>query len=86
MIETRPRKARKERPRASSNAQGDGSPRGRRMTEKAAEIAGGSKGDAKLPYKQTATMHGRILVKGGRDQMVEAQRRSRCTTNPSYPN
>jgi hypothetical protein len=53
MIKTRPRKARttgRERP---SNAQRDSSPRGKRMTEKAAEIAGSSKGDAKPPYKQT---------------------------------
>jgi len=53
MIKTRPRKARttgRERP---SNAQRDSSPRGKQMTEKAVEIAGSSKGDAKPPHKQT---------------------------------
>jgi hypothetical protein len=46
-------KARNERSRAPPNAQRDGTPREKRLTEKAAETAGSSKGDAKLPYKQT---------------------------------
>jgi hypothetical protein len=53
MIETKPKNARNERPRASSNAQRNGGSEGKRMTEKATEAAGGSKGDAKPPYKQT---------------------------------
>jgi hypothetical protein len=53
MSRAKPGKARTERSRASSNAQRDSSPRGKRVTEKAAEIAGSSKGDANQPYKQT---------------------------------
>jgi hypothetical protein len=53
MSRTKPGKARNERSRASSNAQRDGTPRGKRMTEKAVETAGGPKGNEKLPYKQT---------------------------------
>ena len=41
MTRIRPQMARNERPRASSNAQRDGSPRGKRMKEKARTKAGG---------------------------------------------
>jgi hypothetical protein len=50
---TRPRKARTTDREHPSNAQRDDSSRGMRMEEKATEAAGGSKGDMKLPYKQT---------------------------------
>ena len=56
MTRTRPRKARTERSRASSNAQRDSSPRGKRMTEKARTKPATDdtmKDAEKPPYKPT---------------------------------
>ena len=53
MIDPKPSKelAMNSRERLRMCQKGPGSPRRKRMTEKAAETAGGSKGDAKPPYQ-----------------------------------